>query len=118
MAEFVAEGPDAGESVVPGSVPVAVDTVFRGDGVAVEQFPIQVDRLSGTVPDRPGVGPDGRFIRAFRLVFPGYEDDDVVDFTVSVIIELGEIDARFMGLGTGVDDGLGRILVLLIVNSK
>ena len=114
VAEFVAEGPDAGESVVPGSVPVAVDTVFRGDGVAVEQFPIQVDRLSGTVPDRPGVGPDGRFIRAFRFVFPGYEDNDVVDFTVSVIIELGEIDARFVGLGAGVDDGLGRILVLLI----
>ena len=102
MAEFVADGADAGEAVTRSACQFRADRKV-GDALAV-------DGQAG-VGDVPRLRPDGVVSAAFRLVVAGYDEDDIVDVAVLIEIIIREIDTRCVGRDAGVLHQLAQVAV-------
>ena len=111
----MAEGADGRQGRIGfGSRVAVIHPHFRSAGVVVDEDPVPPFGAAGAGLDIPHVGPE--IIRAgpFGLVGPRVEDEDIVHFSVPVVVVGGEIDVGIDGVA-GVDDQFVGVLVLAFI---
>ena len=105
MSELMAESTDAGFGLVVEIAMAAAQLV--GAGIAA------AGKATVGAGEARGVGPDGGLEACVGLAVTGIDEVDVVDLTVMVKVETGEVEAVCLQFAQSGADGLAEVAVLV-----